>query len=93
MDREDVHTLIQDLREFEAKMQSNDLFDFQMLKKRDLDDEELDRLSRRRLEELHKKYVVRKIVKDIDEMLKKYSQQVKDFGPGKEEEGRSDEKE
>jgi hypothetical protein len=87
MDRDEVRALIQELREFELKMQRDDLFDFQMLKKREQDDEDFDRLSRRRLEELHKKYVVKRIVKDIDQMLKKYSQQVKDFGPGKKEEG------
>ena len=86
MNREVANALIQELRDFEAKMQKDDLYDFQMLKKRDKDDEELDRLSRRRLEELHKKYVLKRIVKDIDEMIKKYARQVKDFGPGKQEE-------
>jgi hypothetical protein len=76
-------TLIGELRDFESKMTQEDLFDFQMLVKRVKDDEELDRLSRRRLEELHSKYVVKHLVKDIDALIKKYARQVKDFGPAK----------
>ena len=39
------------------KMQGSDLDDFEMMRKRDRDDEELDLLSRRRLTELYIKYV------------------------------------
>jgi len=80
---DEVRTLLDDLREFESRMTREDQFDFQMLRKREKDSEEFDRLSTRRVGELHKKYVVKKIVKDIDSLLKKYSRQVKDFGPGK----------
>jgi hypothetical protein len=48
-----------------------------MFVKRDKDDEELDSLSFRKLEEMHKRYVVRKTKKDIEEMLKKYSADLK----------------
>ena len=80
--KDEVKPLLEDLRDFESRMTKEDQFDFQMLQKRDKDDEEFDRLSVRRIEELHKKYVVKKMVKDIDSLLKKYSRQVKDFGPG-----------
>jgi hypothetical protein len=45
--------------------------------KRDKDDEELDSLSFKKLEEMHKRYVVRKTKKDIEEMLKNYSKDLK----------------
>lgn len=84
--RDEVNTLLEELRDFEAGMTKEDSFDFQMLRKRMQDGEEFDRLAKRRAEELHKKYIVKKIVKDIDSLLKKYSKQVKDFGPGKDQE-------
>ena len=84
--RDEVRTLLDDLREFESGMTREDSFDFQMLRKRMQDGEEFDRLATRRAEELHKKYVVKRIVKDIDSLLKKYSKQVKELGPGKENE-------
>ena len=82
--RDEVKTLLDELREFEGGMTREDSFDFQMLRKRMQDGEDFDRLASRRVEELHKKYVVTKIVKDIDSLLKKYSKQVKELGPGKE---------
>ena len=39
------------------KMRGIDFDDFEMLRKRDRDDEELDILSRRRLTELYTKYI------------------------------------
>jgi len=84
--RDEAKTLLEELRDFETGMSKEDSFDFQMLRKRMQDGEEFDRLATRRTGELHKKYVVKKIVKDIDSLLKKYSKQVKDFGPGKDQE-------
>jgi len=81
--QDEVKTLLDGLCDFESNMTREDQFDFQMLQKRMKDGEEFDRLSTRRVEELHKKYVVTKIVKDIDSLLKKYSRQVKELGPGK----------
>lgn len=80
---DEVKNLLEELREFESRMTREDQFDFQMLRKREKDSEEFDRLSTRRVGELHKKYVVKKMVKDIDSLLKKYAKQVKEFGPGK----------
>jgi hypothetical protein len=81
--KDEVKALLEELGEFEDRMTREDGFDFQMLRKRMQDGEEFDRLSTRRADELHKKYVVKKIVKDIDSLLKKYSKQVKEFGTGK----------
>jgi hypothetical protein len=83
MKQEEIKRAMEELGEFEARMNDADLFDFQMLRKRVVDDEELDRLALRRLSELQKTYVAKRLVKDIDELLKKYTQQAKDFGPGK----------
>ncbi len=81
--RDEVRILLDELRDFETGMTREDAFDFQMLRKRLDDGEEFDKLATRRTEEIHKKYVVKKIVRDIDSLLKKYSRQVKEVGPGK----------
>jgi len=76
-------SVISELRDVAAKMSNDDGYDFKMLSKRSADGEELDQLAQRRLGELHRKYVVKGGQKDIDQLLKKYSAQVKDFGHGK----------
>jgi len=45
------------LKDYVHKMHGMDLDDFEMLRKRDRDDEDLDLLSRRRLTELYVKFV------------------------------------
>lgn len=45
------------LRDYQQKMSGRDRDDFEMFRKRDRDDEELDELSRRRLVEMFEKYV------------------------------------
>jgi len=57
MTRIEQHKMIETLMDYVHKMQGRDLEDFEMLRKRDRDDEELDMLSRRRLSELVIKYV------------------------------------
>ncbi len=69
--------MIRDLKDYQSKMERRDQYDFEMFMKRDKDDEELDSVSFRKLEEMHKRYVVRKTKKDIEEMLKKYSADLK----------------
>jgi hypothetical protein len=65
--------MIQDLKDYVSKMGREDEYDFEMFMKRDKDDEELDALSRKKLEEMHQRYVRRKTKADIEAMLKKYS--------------------
>lgn len=65
--------IIQELKDYVARMDKKDQYDFEMMLKRVRDDEELDTLSLRRLEELQKKYIVKKTKQDIEALLKKYS--------------------
>lgn len=58
-------------------MKGKDLYDFEMFLKRDRDDEDLDALSIRRLEELHDKYVPKRTKQDLDVLLKKYAAEQK----------------
>ncbi len=57
MTRVEQHKIIEELREYAHKMRGSDLDNFEMMHKRDRDDEELDEMSRRRLMELYVKYV------------------------------------
>jgi len=57
MTRVEQHTMIETLREYANKMKGRDLDEYEMMRKRDRDDEELDDLSRRRLMDLYVKYV------------------------------------
>lgn len=71
MTRIEQHKMIQELQEFASKMKGADLRAFEMLLKRDKDDEDLDAASMRTLQELHARYVVRKKKDDVEEMWKK----------------------
>jgi hypothetical protein len=57
MTRVEQHKIIEALREYEHKMRGPERDDFEMFRKRDRDDEELDEISRRRLVEMYEKYV------------------------------------
>jgi hypothetical protein len=63
--------MIQELHEFASKIKGADLRDFEMLFKRDKDDEDLDAASVRKLQDLHTRYVVRKKKDDVEEIWKK----------------------
>lgn len=65
--------IVQELKYYMSRMEKKELYDFEMMLKRIRDDEELDVLSVRRLEELQKKYIVKKTKQDIEALLKKYS--------------------
>ncbi len=57
MTRIEQHKMIELLMDYVHKMRGMDLDDFEMLRKRDRDDEDLDLLSRGRLSELYIKYI------------------------------------
>ena len=57
MTRIEQHKMVEALREYENTMRGRDLDDFEMFRKRDRDDEDLDEISRRRLLGLYEKYV------------------------------------
>ena len=67
----DQHKLVRELKDFVGKMTSSERYDFEMMQKRDKDEEELDRLAWARLETMHKRYVVKKTKKDIEELFRK----------------------
>ena len=58
MTKSDQHKLVEELRDRTMKMTRAEQEMFDMFRKRDKDDEDLDTISRRKLVELHEKYVV-----------------------------------
>ncbi len=71
MTRIEQHKLIQELRDFAPKMSRDDQSKFEMLQKRDRDEEDLDSLGVKKLEELYAKYVKHQSKKQADELWKK----------------------
>jgi hypothetical protein len=57
MTKIEQHKLLDLLRDYSHKMRGRDLDEFEMMRKRDKDDEDLDEMSRRKLMELLAKYV------------------------------------
>ena len=57
MTRVEQHKIIETLQDYLHKMRPRDLDEFEMMRKRDRDDEDLDEFSRHRLTELYRKYV------------------------------------
>ena len=57
MTHAEQHELIADLMDYMSRMSRSDEEMFDMFQKRDHDDEDLDELSRRKLLDLHAKYV------------------------------------
>ena len=55
MTRPEQQKMIQELRYYSRSMSRDDLGAFEMLLKRDRDDEDLDRLSEKKLTELHER--------------------------------------
>ncbi len=51
------HKMVEELKDHAARMKGRDAYDFDMLLKRDKDDETLDSLSFKRLQELYETYV------------------------------------
>lgn len=52
------HKIIRELRDFEARMTREEQEMFDMFRKRDKDDEDLDRVSKEKLQDLYDRYVV-----------------------------------
>ncbi len=63
--------LIDELKNYKNKMTRDEAYQFDMFTKRTKDDEDLDKLSFQKLQEIHKKYVVRKSRHDFDHLFKK----------------------
>ena len=62
--------LLADLSDFRNKLSRDEEYIFQMAIKRHKDDEELDVMTLQKLEEMHKKYVVRKPKFDPNKFFK-----------------------
>lgn len=57
MTKVEQRKIVEMLRDYVHKMHGRDMDDFEMLWKRDRDDEDFDEFARRRLSELYVKYV------------------------------------
>ncbi|MBI1804298.1 MAG: hypothetical protein HY033_03200 [Ignavibacteriae bacterium] len=57
MTRTEQHKIVEALVDYLHKMDGSELDEFEMMRKRDRDDEDLDALSRHTLTELYVKYV------------------------------------
>jgi hypothetical protein len=60
MTHAEQHRMINELRDAMRKLTRDDEEIFDMFVKRDKDDEFLDTLSQRRLEQMHERYIIRK---------------------------------
>ncbi len=69
--------MILELRDYSSKMNRDDLYEFEMLLKRDKDDEDLDSVSHLKLQTLYSRYVRKKTKQDVEELLRKYRNQSK----------------
>ncbi|MBX2990864.1 MAG: hypothetical protein KF749_06795 [Bacteroidetes bacterium] len=67
--------VINELRDFERKMNRNEQEDFRMFVKRDKDDEDLDDLSKKKLLAMHEKYVLNKPKRTIKSPFGDYYEQ------------------
>jgi hypothetical protein len=57
MTKTEQHEIIELLRDYMNKMKGRDLDDYEMMRKRDRDDEDLDSITRHNLTALYVKYV------------------------------------
>jgi len=57
MTKTEQHKIIESVREYSHKLKGRDADEFEMMRKRDKDDEELDRISVGKLLELYEKVV------------------------------------
>lgn len=70
MTRTEQHKLIQELKYHAGKMKREEAYAFEMMLKRDKDDEDLDEVSVKTLEHLYALYVKKKSRQDAEEMWK-----------------------
>lgn len=57
------HNMILELRDYTHRMTRREAEEFEMMVKRDKDDEDLDIITRKRLQELHDRYVAGKRIR------------------------------
>lgn len=71
MTRVEQHKMIQELRDYVLRMNHDEQYHVEMMLKKDKDDEDLDALSVKKMEELHAKYAKKKSKQDAEEAWKK----------------------
>jgi hypothetical protein len=71
MKRDQQHKKILSLREYMPLMRGGDKESFEMMVKRDRDDEDLDSIALQQLDQLYERYVAKKSRKDLEERWKK----------------------
>jgi len=71
MTHPEQHKLVQELKYHIGTMSGTDRYDFEMILKRDKDDEDLDTIAQRTLERLAALYLPKKTKKDVEELWKK----------------------
>ncbi len=67
----DQKNFIENLKGFEMKMDSKERDFFKSVVKRNIDDEDLDSISFKKLSELHTKYFVNRKKPNLDDLFKK----------------------
>jgi hypothetical protein len=71
MTRIEQHKMIQELRDCVSRMNRDEQYQVEMMLKKDKDDEDLDALSLKKMEELYAKYVKKKSKQQAEEAWKK----------------------
>ncbi|MEX1138609.1 MAG: hypothetical protein WEB33_08715 [Bacteroidota bacterium] len=71
MTRSEQHKIVQDLKYYNGSMSGTDRYEFDMILKRDKDDEDLDARARQTLERLATLYLPKKSKKDVEDLWKK----------------------
>ena len=71
MTKSEQHRMILDLSYHSRSMNGNDRYEFEMIQKRDKDDEDLDSVAQRTLEKLAGRYLPKKSRKDVEELWRK----------------------
>ncbi len=71
MKRDQQHKMILSLREHKSAMKMEEQEAFEMMLKRDRDDEDLDSIALQQLNQLYERYVTKKSRKELEEQWRK----------------------
>lgn len=80
MRKSEQHSLIVELKYLQVRMNRQDLDEFDMLWKRDRDDEDLDAISFDKLKMLYEKYVPKRTKKEVEAQWKNLTSSNKEKG-------------
>jgi hypothetical protein len=71
MTRIEQHKIILELRNYVKKMSRDEKYDFEMMLKRNRDDEDLDSIARAKLQTMDEKYIPKHSKSELEEKWKK----------------------